>query len=91
MPTPYCLGDIKVDEGLRLTPYPDPLSPLAVAIREGKPTAGLSGAPWTDGYGNTKGVTPARRSPWRRPRISWRPMWPMCRRASTGRFPGGAR
>lgn len=40
-------------EKLRLKAYPDPGSPLALAIRKGRPTAGLSGAPWTIGYGDT--------------------------------------
>lgn len=47
------LAQLKRDEGLRLKAYPDPLSPLAQAIRAGRPTAGLSGAPWTIGYGHT--------------------------------------
>lgn len=53
MTSPYIFNDLKLEEGLRTTAYPDPLSPLAVAVREGKPTAGLSGAPWTIGYGHT--------------------------------------
>lgn len=40
-------------EALKLEAYPDPASPLAVAQRRGKPTAGLSGAPWTIGWGDT--------------------------------------
>ena len=40
-------------EKLRLKAYPDPGSPLAKALRAGKPTAGLSGAPWTIGWGDT--------------------------------------
>lgn len=40
-------------EALRLEAYPDPASPLARAKRAGKPTAGLSGAPWTIGWGDT--------------------------------------
>ena len=60
MTTPYLVADIGRDEALaKLRPdglvesYPDPLSPLAKALRAGKPTAGLSGAPWTIGYGET--------------------------------------
>lgn len=33
--------------------YPDPASPLARAIRAKQPTEGLSGDPWTIGYGST--------------------------------------
>lgn len=38
MTSPYLAADLKVDEGLRLTAYPDPIS---------------GGAPWTIGYGHT--------------------------------------
>lgn len=38
MTTPFLLADLKRDEGLRLTAYPDPLS---------------KGPPWTIGYGHT--------------------------------------
>jgi lysozyme len=47
------LSLIKHYEALRLKSYPDPASPLAKAIAAGLPTAGLSGAPWTCGYGHT--------------------------------------
>ena len=40
-------------EQCRLKAYADPASPLAVALRLGLPTAGLSGAPWTIGWGHT--------------------------------------
>ncbi|WP_049810480.1 lysozyme [Variovorax paradoxus] len=40
-------------EQLRLQAYPDPGSPRAKALRAGKPAAGLSGAPWTIGWGDT--------------------------------------
>jgi lysozyme len=43
-------------EQLRLLAYPDPGSPLAKAIRANLPAAqreGLSGAPWTIGWGDT--------------------------------------
>lgn len=40
-------------ESCSLTAYPDPASPLAVARRRAQPTAGLSGAPWTIGWGHT--------------------------------------
>jgi lysozyme len=40
-------------EQLRLKAYPDPGSPRAKAQASGKPTAGLSGAPWTIGWGDT--------------------------------------
>lgn len=52
MTSKYLFSDIRTDEGLRLTAYPDPLSPLAVARREGKKPDGLSGAPWTIGFGH---------------------------------------
>src|SRR5581483_8052554 len=53
MTTPYLAGDVKICEGLRLHAYPDPDSPLAKALLECKPAEGLSGAPWTIGYGHT--------------------------------------
>lgn len=40
-------------EQLRLKAYPDPGSPCAKALRAGKPGLGLSGAPWTIGWGDT--------------------------------------
>lgn len=40
-------------EQCKLRAYPDSGSPLAVAIRRNLPTKGLSGAPWTIGYGDT--------------------------------------
>lgn len=48
-PDPELIAALKVDEGLRLKAYPDPLSPRA---RTGKG----SGAPWTIGYGRARGV-----------------------------------
>jgi GH24 family phage-related lysozyme (muramidase) len=53
MTTRYLLADIMSDEGCTLVAIPDPLSPLAEALRARRPTAGLSGAPWTIGYGHT--------------------------------------
>ena len=47
--TDVALGLIKGFEGLHLSAYPDPASPLA---RTGKG----SGDPWTNGWGRTKGV-----------------------------------
>lgn len=48
------IRELKRDEGLRLTAYPDPLSPLGKAIAKGvKRLHGLSGDPWTIGYGHT--------------------------------------
>lgn len=44
---------IKSWEKCKLKAYPDPYSPLAIAIRKGKPTEGLSGNPWTVGWGQT--------------------------------------
>lgn len=48
---------IKDYEGLKLTSYPDPASPMAVALRtkgyKGPDPKTLSGAPWTIGYGST--------------------------------------
>lgn len=40
-------------EQCRLKAYPDPYSPLAIALRRARPTAGLSGHPWTIGWGHT--------------------------------------
>lgn len=40
-------------ESLRLQAYPDPGSPRARAKSAGKPYTGLSGAPWTIGWGDT--------------------------------------
>lgn len=40
-------------EQLRLRAYPDPGSPRAKAERRGQAAAGLSGAPWTIGWGDT--------------------------------------
>jgi lysozyme len=60
--TPAGLNRLKLDEGLSLTAYPDPLSPLAreLAKKLKDRTPGweiLSGAPWTIGYGQTgKGI-----------------------------------
>lgn len=48
-PDPELIAALKKDEGLRLKAYPDPLSPRA---RTGKG----SGAPWTIGYGRTRGI-----------------------------------
>jgi lysozyme len=44
-------------ESCRLTAYPDPASPKAKAIRAGGTGEGLSGAPWTIGWGDTQGVS----------------------------------
>ena len=64
--TPAGLVQREADEGLRTKAYPDPLSPLTVACKTDRIAPedyrllpswpGLSGAPWTDGYGNTQGV-----------------------------------
>lgn len=43
----------KKNEGLELHAYPDPLSPLAIAVREQTPPEGLSGDPWACGWGCT--------------------------------------
>jgi lysozyme len=52
--TPYLVVDLSRDEGLRLKAYPDPLSSLAKAARLGMTRLhGLSGDPWTCGYGCT--------------------------------------
>lgn len=48
-PDPELIAALKVDEGLRLKAYPDPLSPRA---KTGKG----SGAPWTIGYGRARGI-----------------------------------
>lgn len=50
---PNCYAVIKNRETCALHAYPDPSSPLAVALRRRLPTAGLSGAPWTIGWGAT--------------------------------------
>ena len=57
------LADLRRDEGLVLNAYPDPLSPLAKACarmgfkgdqyRRVKNWQGLSGTPWTIGFGHT--------------------------------------
>lgn len=51
--SPNCYAVIKHCEDRVLKAYPDPKSPLAVAIARRLPTAGLSGAPWTIGTGAT--------------------------------------
>jgi lysozyme len=48
-PDPELIAGLKIDEGLRLKAYPDPLSPRA---KTGKG----SGAPWTIGYGRARGI-----------------------------------
>jgi lysozyme len=58
MTTPFLLGDLARDEGLRLTAYPDPESPRGREIAKplAKRCAGwksLPGQPWTIGYGHT--------------------------------------
>lgn len=40
-------------EKCQLKAYPDPYSPLAIALRRARPTVGLSGHPWTIGWGHT--------------------------------------
>jgi lysozyme len=64
------VGSVKGSEGLALRAYPDPASPLYVALAKagliraymaGKAEIpadlrDLSGAPWTNGYGETEGV-----------------------------------
>jgi lysozyme len=40
-------------EQCRLKAYADPYSPLAIALRRALPTTGLSGHPWTIGWGHT--------------------------------------
>jgi lysozyme len=57
MTSPYLLGDLARDEGLRLHAYPDPISPRGRELAKNpvKRCAGwekLSGAPWTIGYGH---------------------------------------
>ena len=61
MSSPYLLGDLARDEGLRLKAYPDPLSPRGRELA--KPMIDrvdgwrkLPGDPWTIGYGHTHGV-----------------------------------
>ena len=61
--TPFCQTDIESEEGFEAQAYPDPLSPLAKACeavgltgeqyRRLPDWTGLSGAPWSDGYGET--------------------------------------
>jgi len=56
--TPEGFAQLKIDEGFRADAYPDPLSPMAKAIRlpPAKRARGwerLSGHPWTIGYGHT--------------------------------------
>lgn len=68
MTTTLLLADLRRDEGLRLTAYPDPDSPLGAACKAAGVDvsnyhqvpnwAALNGAPWTDGYGNAVGVKP---------------------------------
>ncbi len=60
MTTDNLTADLERDEGYaKALPngdceaYPDPLSPLALAIHDGEPTEGLSGDPWTIGFGQT--------------------------------------
>jgi lysozyme len=54
MTTPHLVADISRDEGLRLKAYPDPESALGKAIQLGMTRLhGLSGEPWTCGYGCT--------------------------------------
>lgn len=62
--------EVKKDEHLLLHSYPDPLSPLGKAlghlgilrVGNGEPVPahlqGLSGAPWTIGYGRARGIEP---------------------------------
>ncbi|MGF6139022.1 lysozyme [Pseudomonas laurylsulfatiphila] len=47
------LEELQSSESCKLKAYPDPLSPLAIAKRAKQPTEGLSGAPWTIGWGQT--------------------------------------
>ena len=47
------LEELQRSEACKLKAYPDPLSPLAIAIRKKQPTDGLSGDPWTIGWGQT--------------------------------------
>jgi lysozyme len=53
MTTPQLVDDLRRDESLRTRAYPDPRSPRAIAQAEGGSTVGLSGDPWTIGYGHT--------------------------------------
>ena len=53
-PDPELIAALKKDEGLRLTAYPDPLSPRAK-------TGMGSGAPWTIGYGRARGIQEGQR------------------------------
>lgn len=57
---PILVAEVERDEGLVLKAYPDPLSPLAKWLAAGHgrretdlAARGLSGAPWTIGYGHT--------------------------------------
>ena len=50
---PDGLAVLQYFEQCHLKAYPDPASPLARALAAHKPAAGLSGAPWTIGWGNT--------------------------------------
>lgn len=60
MTSPYLDADLKRDEGLELVAYPDPESELAHWLNGAKGRSlaspdrpeGLSGAPWTVGYGH---------------------------------------
>ena len=66
--TPAGVGRLKLDEGLRLVAYPDPLSPLAKECRRRGLKAeqyrsvpnwqAFSGKPWTNGYGHAHDVQP---------------------------------
>lgn len=61
-PDPELIAALKVDEGLRLQAYPDPLSPRAKALalplaRRPANWKSLSGAPWTIGYGRARGIS----------------------------------
>lgn len=47
------LEEIQSSEKCKLKAYPDPYSPLAIAKRKKQPTEGLSGDPWTIGWGQT--------------------------------------
>jgi lysozyme len=55
--TPFLLGDVAHDEGLRLLAYPDPISPRGKelakpAAKRAPGWAMLSGSPWTIGHGH---------------------------------------
>lgn len=62
-PDPELIAQLKIDEGLRLKAYPDPLSALGKACeargldvteyRSVPGWQGLKGGPWTIGYGHT--------------------------------------